>query len=154
MHEITSIRGLFLSALLAGWLDIKAHVLVTSVDAGVLLVTVALAQSFRAQPGPQPGGVVVVRSLTFCYGFAEVLESSEPQATSPPPVTEGSHSRTGCMIPVCPLVCSAELDKGRSRADDFFAGYCAASFIIKALTGLGIQKARARSATCSLREAS
>lgn len=56
MHEITSIRGLFLSALLAGWLDIKAHVLVTSVDAGVLLVTVALAQSFRAQPGPSQGG--------------------------------------------------------------------------------------------------
>lgn len=87
----------------------------------VLLVTVALGQSFMGQPGSSLAGVA--RLMTIC-------SKRLPNYLNPGPSLQVSTERTGLrkgrMPPLCSSACPTELDGGRSQGNDLFTWYCSA----------------------------
>ena len=73
----------------------------------VLLVTVALGQSFVGQPDSNLTSVA--RLLTF-YGFMEVLKQPKSQAIPPVTATDAAGLQKSLMAPLCSSACFTELD--------------------------------------------
>lgn len=84
----------------------------------VLLVTVALGQSFMGQPGSSLASEA--RLMTIC-------SKRLPNYLNPSPSLQVSTERTGLrkgrMPPLCSSACPTELDGGRSQGNDLFTWY-------------------------------